>query len=118
MTISGCAVGGIYSQASLTLRSCTIKNNTGPGISSLGSITFDLGTTTSPGNNTFLSNGTTDVDVSISSVANINAIGNTWNASVQGADSSGHYTTPGQSSGYSASGPNFHTGSASSLNLD
>jgi hypothetical protein len=116
MTVSGCGVGGIYSEAALTMRSCTIKNNVGTGVYGLGSISFDLGSGTSTGSNTFTSNSVTNVDVSLTDVSGVPAVGNTWNALVQGSDSAGHYGT-GASSGYSASGTNFKTGTMSSLAL-
>ena len=116
MTISGCALGGIYSQSSLKLRSCTIKNNVATGVYGLGSISWDLGTGGTPGNNTFQGNGTTNVDISIISNQTVNAVGNTWNGSVQSADSSGHYGS-GVLSGFNQSGTNFKTSSNAQLRL-
>jgi len=46
----------------------------------------------------------------------VNAVGNTWNASVQGADSSGHYGS-GVLSGFSQSGTNFKTSANAQLRL-
>lgn len=117
LTITGCALGGIYSQGTLKLRSSQIKNNPGWGLYGLGSsIVWDLGTGGSLGNNTFQGNSTTNVDISFVSNQSISAIGNTWNASVQGADSSGHYAANAKS-GFSASGTNFKTSSNAQLLL-
>jgi hypothetical protein len=54
----------------------------------------DLGTLTDPGNNTFTNNNTGVTFIKSNSIVGfINAVGNTWNANVQGADSLGHYNT-------------------------
>jgi hypothetical protein len=45
------------------------------------------------GNNTIQNNTTTGVTfASTISSGSVNAVGNTWNANIQGADANGHYT--------------------------
>jgi hypothetical protein len=116
MTISGCALGGIYSQSSLKLRGCTLKNNVQTGVYGLGSISWDLGTGGTPGNNIFQGNGATNIDISIISAQTINAVGNTWNVLVQGSDNAGHYAS-GVLSGFNQSGTNFKTSASAQLRL-
>jgi hypothetical protein len=116
MTISGCALDGIYSQGSVKLRSCTIKNNVANGVEGLGSIAWDFGTGGTPGNNTFQNNGATNVSIQFVTNQTPSAVGNTWNALVQGADNAGHYGS-GAKSGFSQSGANFKTSSSAQLLL-
>jgi Protein of unknown function (DUF1565) len=98
----GQVAGGIalaYAGAAnqLTLRSATLASNAGNGITLAGTATTtgDLGTTASPGGNTFsgvpVGAGLSAFDVT--AVIGATAVGNTWMPSTQGSDSSGHYTT-------------------------
>jgi hypothetical protein len=106
-----------------TLRRCTvIGNGGGLDISVADPSVTDLGTATSAGDNTFQSNSRelTIEGSDFSPLREVNAIGNTWNPSVQDADGAGHYdptlVVPGSSSGIF--GPNYAlTGSMISLRL-
>jgi len=77
--ISGCAQYGVV---------------VGP-ITPISASAMDLGTVTSPGNNTILGGATvTGVGLLIDWITagtTIQAVGNTWHPSTQGADASGHY---------------------------
>ncbi len=115
-TLSGNAVGNIYTQgASVIMRGTTMKN--APyGLVVLGSISVDLGTTNSHGNNIIQGHSTTGVDVTIgTSNGTFQAVGNTWNANAQGADGSGHYTQGTVVS--NQSGTNFKVGANQKLVL-
>jgi hypothetical protein len=85
----------------VTMRSTQIINNTGEGFDadpSPGSV-IDLGTSASPGGNTFTGNaaavaGSANVDFVTGLTAAdlvINAIGNTWDPTANGADATGHF---------------------------
>jgi hypothetical protein len=54
-----------------------------------------LGTASSPGNNTLTGNQPTQVIVRVAAGVVVSAVGNTWTASMQGADAQGHYTVAG-----------------------
>lgn len=62
---------------------------------------LDLGTLASPGANVLQSNNTTNtaqessVRVSLTTGDVVQAVGNTWNASAQGADAAGRYMSAG-----------------------
>ena len=76
------------------VRNAFIHNNTLAGIywSSLAG-DADLGTTASPGGNTITVNGTATSNVNLFMDAPfVTAVGNTWNASVQGADAQGMFS--------------------------
>lgn len=70
------------------MRNCRLVNN-GFGIDLFQGSTGDLGNAASPGGNVFQNNGT--VSVFAESILPVNAIGNTWNPNVQGADGNGIY---------------------------
>lgn len=75
--------------ALLTMRGCTITGNS-YGISLSDRSAADLGTSGSPGNNTF--QGNLQLGISLQGVVGVvNAVGNIWNPGVQGADSNGRY---------------------------
>lgn len=84
---------GIYLQdGNLVMRGCVITGNV-LGIDVDISATADLGTGAAPGGNVF--QGNTIVGVAVQNgIAAVDAIGNTWNASIQGADAMGRYKTP------------------------
>jgi len=72
---------------------------------------FDLGTAAQPGGNTILGNSTTrpGVRVGVASGVTVNAVGNTWVATQQGASSTGTYggnlvVTSGSGQNYVISG--------------
>ena len=99
---------------SFRLRGSTVSNNAQDGalFSQFESSTIDLGTTADPGGNTFTGNGTTGLHIdAFGGAGTLNAVGNTWIASQQGADANGHYSTapgyaPVPKSG-AASGANY-----------
>jgi hypothetical protein len=75
--------------STLVMRGCTIKDNMN-GIY-LSESAVDLGTDTSPGNNTFL-NTSTGLWASVCQQAQwIPAVGNTWVPGVQGSNAAGRY---------------------------
>jgi hypothetical protein len=71
--------------------------------------TIDLGTVDDPGDNTFTGNVRTGVELTTGNAANVSAVGNTWNASVQGATAAGKYTAPAgmQTTVTSGTGTNY-----------
>lgn len=133
-TITGSTVSaagaGIYfdmlqSGASFKLRASTMSGNAGDGVSLTNSATgvVDLGTSTDPGGNTISGNAATGIHIgTFGGAPVINAVGNTWGASLQGTDAGGHYSvpaafTPVPKSG-PTSGPNFTIDNATTtLNL-
>ena len=133
-TITGSTVSaagaGIYfdmllSPASFKLRASTVSGNAGDGVSltnSAGGV-VDLGTSANPGANTIAGNGATGIHLgTFGGAPVVNAIGNTWGASVQGADAGGHYSVPAAFAPVPktgpTSGPNFTIDNAvSTLNL-
>ena len=82
---------------SLSLRNSTVSSNTGDGIfvgqAAAAGVSVDLGTSASPGLNTFKSNTGTGLSVGLLAGQTLQAVGNTWNTSQQGADANGHYST-------------------------
>jgi hypothetical protein len=76
--------------ADLIMRNCQMIDN-GEGIDVFQNSTADLGTMASPGGNIFQRNKA--VSVFAESPALVNAVGNTWNPGVQGANESGKYPT-------------------------
>ncbi|MEO8924447.1 MAG: DUF1565 domain-containing protein [Caldimonas sp.] len=100
---------------SFKLRTSTVANNVQDGVllSQFKTGTIDLGSAADPGGNTFTGNGTAglQVDVDPLSAGTVNAVGNTWNASQQGADAGGHYSVP------PAYAPVPKTGPASGVNF-
>lgn len=113
---------GIVSFASLPLsikaRSSTFASNTAFGVSvtTVGTLTLDLGTAASLGQNTFTANTTTGLRLDVPAAQTHTAVGNTWNASVQAADGAGHYTVGTDVVG-PASGANYVLVNASTLTL-
>lgn len=93
----------------LTMRECSVTATSGGlDISVADPSVTDLGTSTDPGKNTF-QGGLVIEGSDFSPLRVIDAIGNTWNPSVQGADGNGQYdptlVIPGSSTGIS--GPNY-----------
>lgn len=76
--------------ANLNMRNCTVVGN-GFGIDVSSGSVADLGTMLNPGNNVFQNNA--NVGVFAESSVPVNAIGNTWNPNIQGADQNGKYAT-------------------------
>jgi hypothetical protein len=85
----------IYLQdGSLVMRGCTVTGN-GGGVDVFVDSTADLGTNDSPGNNVFQNTGvgvTVESNIGVGGIA-VQAVGNIWNPSVQGADTNGTYAT-------------------------
>jgi hypothetical protein len=78
--------------ATITLRGCTVTGNMS-GVFMFDWSAADLGTAANPGNNTFQNNQTVGVTIQGTvGVQQVDAIGNTWNPSVQGADPAGRYS--------------------------
>jgi hypothetical protein len=100
MTLSGVNTfsssdAGIYVLGGVTVgvTGTTFQNMNNYGVrvtSSASSSVVDLGTSGSPGGNTFTNN--TPSSVRNETTNTLNAAGNTWKANIQGADASGHYT--------------------------
>lgn len=76
--------------ADLVMRNCQLVDN-GEGMDIFQDSTADLGTVASPGGNIFQRNKIASVFAE--SPVRVNAVGNTWNPNVQGADANGRYTT-------------------------
>ena len=85
----------IYLQdGSLVMRGCTVTGN-GGGVDVFVDSTAALGTNDSPGNNVFQNTGvgvTVESNIGVGGIA-VQAVGNIWNPSVQGADTNGTYAT-------------------------
>jgi len=108
---------------SLTLRGVTFKNNggaftdaTGMYLSASSGSSFDFGTVTDAGLNTFQTNGLgAGIRLQGANQAGltVQAVGNTWTASVQGANVEGKYVVPvGASKVLEVTGPVVTTGPA------
>jgi hypothetical protein len=97
--------------ATLKLRNSTIASSV-TGILVLDFGTIDLGTVADPGNNIIKDGNLAGVDFegSLSAFGTVDAVGNTWNPNVQGADAQGHYITRRTISGgdVNSSGSNFN----------
>ena len=109
--VRGPGINGVAIRAgNLKLRN-SVVNSSGTGIKVRNQARMDLGTVSDPGNNTIAGGNLTGVafDNKGFDTGTIDAVGNTWNANVQGADASGHYTTRRTISGGdpNSSGGNF-----------
>lgn len=103
----------------VVFRRCSFLSN-GGGVYLFATTVVDAGTAESPGGNVF-QNGTNTVGIDIDGGArdvHVNAVGNTWRPSVQGADAQGHYSsmTINGPVGYSGQN-NFNVPTASTLQL-
>lgn len=91
VTLTHNAPFGIDSEGgTLIMRNCSIVNNSGFGVSVVNPIAADLGTVTDPGNNILQNNAEFGLDYG-GGTAQVEAVGNTWNPRVQGADDLGKY---------------------------
>lgn len=108
VTIDGCSfhdvaytamrLGGPATMLELTMRNTvvdvtTLANWNGVILNGSNASVIDLGTLANPGNNTFLQHAATlasALAIQMQAVT-VQAVGNTWTASVQGADNAGHY---------------------------
>ena len=121
-TITGNQTGLSFNAAgSLRLRGSNVSNNTARGVAVFATATCDLGTTADPGLNTFTGNTTRGLEDNLTSGV-VQAVGNTWNASVQGADAAGHYSTspsytPVPQTGPVGTGANFTIANSVAVNL-
>ena len=123
LTVTGNTAGGItLSNGALTLRSSTLSNNGAEGgLTLYGSAAADLGTAASPGGNTFIGNSGPQLNSIVDAGRTVNAVGNVWTPSVQGADANGRYSLPPTFTPVPKFGPttgsNFQIYNASTLNL-
>ena len=82
---------GVYSQdVTLIMRGCTVTGNQ-LGVSANTGAVVDLGTVSDPGANVLQGNLLVGLDVS--SNLQVSAVGNTWNANIQDAGTTGKYVT-------------------------
>ena len=117
LTITNSIISGGGSLAGASIRAGNLKlrnsqvTNGAPGIRVLNQAKMDLGTASDPGNNTLTGGDLIGVafDNKGFDTGTIEAVGNTWNPNIQGADATGHYTTRRTISGGDAnsSGSNF-----------
>jgi hypothetical protein len=118
---------GVESSDGLKVKVRNLKTTggqySGPIVSGFSGDSFDFGTATSPGNNTFTSNNTAASSASANFVFTVpagmivQAVGNTWEANQQGADASGHYSPPAPGTPLDlalGSGPNVLSGNTNS----
>lgn len=117
LTVTGSTQSGVvlWGASSFKLRGSNLSNNAIHGLEMHETVAADLGTTASPGGNTFTGNASSNIASRVSSAITVNAVGNTWLASEQNADANGHYTAsniPGP-----VSGKNFLLEFASTLHL-
>jgi hypothetical protein len=90
ITVNGDEFNG---RATLTMRGCTVTDNRGSGIALGDHATGDLGTEADPGNNVITFNSLGLTLFGSMGQTQVEAVGNTWNPSVQGADADGRYLT-------------------------
>jgi hypothetical protein len=88
-SIGGFGTGVLAELGATQLRGTTIENVTTAVVVQGGSV--DLGSLADPGGNTLKTEGT-GLEVWAGADVLVQAVGNTWIPSVQGADASGHYT--------------------------
>ncbi|MGZ5758645.1 MAG: beta strand repeat-containing protein [Caldimonas sp.] len=100
----------------LKLRNSFVSSNSGAGVALSNGVVADLGTQADAGGNTLTGNTSTGLQINLTSAGAAQAVGNTWNANVQGADNTGHYASPVQKTG-PASGTNYIIGNAGFLDL-
>jgi len=123
LTLTGNSVGGMtVSNGSLKLRGSTVSNNGAEGgVTLYGSPSVDLGTSASPGGNTFTGNNGAQLNSVVGAGQTVNAVGNTWTPNVQGADANGRYSLPPAFAPVPKVGPangaNYQIYGASTLNL-
>ena len=123
LTITGNTYGGMtVSNGALTLRGSTVSNNGAEGgVTLYGILNADLGTSASPGGNTFTGNIGPQINSVAAAGQTVNAVGNTWTPNVQGADANGRYSQPPAFAPAPKTGPtngvNYQIYNASTLNL-
>jgi len=123
LTITGNTYGGMtVSNGALKLRGSTVSNNGAEGgVALYGISNVDLGTSASPGGNTFTGNAGPQINSVVAAGQTVNAVGNIWKPSVQGADANGRYSLPPAFAPVPKTGPtsgaNYQIYNASTLNL-
>ena len=123
MTITGNTAGGMtLSNGTIKLRGSTVTGNGAEGgVSLYGSPSVDLGTPASPGGNTIKGNSGAQINSFVAPGQTVDAVGNIWTPSVQGADANGRYSLPPAFAPVPKTGPttgaNYQIYSASTLNL-
>ena len=123
LTLTGNSAGGMTLQnGALTLRNSVVSNNGAEGgLTLYADVTTDLGTTASPGGNTFTGNTGPQLNSIVTAGQTVDAVGNTWKPNVQGADANGRYSLPPAYAPVPKAGPtngsNFQIYNASTLNL-
>jgi hypothetical protein len=123
LTITGNTQGGMtVSNGALKLRGSTVSNNGAEGgVTLYGILDVDLGTSASPGGNTFTGNAGPQINSVAAAGQTVNAVGNTWTPNVQGADANGRYSLPPAFAPVPKAGPttgaNYQIYNASTLNL-
>jgi Protein of unknown function (DUF1565)/Right handed beta helix region len=90
VTMQGNGISAILMQGALHMQHCQVVRNT-TGVSLFNQAVADLGTVATPGRNTFQDNQRVGVEMGGDPGRLITAVGNTWNAGVQDADSAGGY---------------------------
>lgn len=112
--------GGSPASFVLSVRGTTVDSvSTGFELDGDASSTWDFGTLASPGNNV-LTATTTSLAVEGGTITFVSAVGNTWTASVQNADASGHYapaSSPGVLEVTSGSGQNYTDTAGATIRL-
>jgi hypothetical protein len=104
-------------KAVLSMRGCSVLSNAADGVYLFSDTSADLGTAASPGVNVFRNNTGIGVVVFDDHFTNVEAVGNTWNASTQGSDANGRYPSPATIPGpvSPVAGGNFGINSGSTL---
>ncbi len=117
LTVTGSTQSGVvlWGASSFKLRGSNLSSNAISGLEMYETVAADLGTTASPGGNTFTQNVGSNLASHVSSGITVNAVGNTWLASEQSADANGHYAASTISG--PVSGKNFMLQFASTLKL-
>ncbi len=91
VTMKQNSIFAIYQQnGTLVMRGCSVTDN-GDGVYLLLPVATDLGTVANPGNNILQNNSFQNLDYDSSRIQ-VEAVGNTWNPGVQGADNLGRYS--------------------------
>lgn len=106
---------GTTSHFQAVVRSTSITSNTAGGVRLMGDATstFNFGSVSAPGNNTFTGNGTVNFASAADPAVRVLAVGNTWVPGLQRADANGHYSVMGPSGsvfeeiGVVSVGPNY-----------
>jgi hypothetical protein len=115
---------GIYftpgAALAVKVRASTLSNNSQFGLqastATAAVLTLDLGTTADPGGSTLTGNTSAGLSLNVPATDTDNAVGNTWTAGAQSADTGGHYAAGTTVTG-PTTGANYTLLNASTLNL-